>query len=218
MTPFAHFKAARNRARAVSFGRDEVLAPRWFNSRLSQSLSKALSPKGASNSMPSIKGAPPTLSWHYPGSSRNRTSCRVHRPALRSWRSSCRAIGQEPDFDSPFASAPCWWPRTIGPSTIAYSKSGSPDKALKSSSNAPICAHRRKCLKVELQFPNVSGRQRHGTARHANTRGPQHRLQKHPIACCRPARVTRLARKKRRHSLPLRVIQNQSQQCRLSIR
>lgn len=46
----------------------------------------------------------------------------------------------------PLAPVPCWWTRTIVPSMIAYSKSGSPDKLLKTRSNTPFNAHRRKRL------------------------------------------------------------------------
>src|SRR6476469_788650 len=62
----------------------------------------------------------------------------------------------------PFAPVPCWWTRTIVPSMMAYSKSGSPDKLLKILSNTPFIAHLRKRLKTEFQCPNASCRSRHG--------------------------------------------------------
>ena len=101
--------------------------------------------------------------------------------------------------------------RMMVPSVIAYSKSWSPDNSLKSSSNTPFYAHRRKRLKAEFQLPNVSGRSRQG----APARAIQHRLQKPPVVRRRAARITRLARQERRHPLPLRVAQNQPNQCRL---
>jgi hypothetical protein len=62
----------------------------------------------------------------------------------------------------PFAPVPCWWTRTIVPSMMAYSKSGSPDKLLKILSNTPFIAHLRKRLKTEFQCPNAACRSRHG--------------------------------------------------------
>ena len=48
----------------------------------------------------------------------------------------------------PLAPAPCWWTRTIVPSIMAYSKSGSPDNALKKISKTPFTAQRRKRRKI----------------------------------------------------------------------
>ena len=62
----------------------------------------------------------------------------------------------------PLAPVPCWWTRTIVPSMIAYSKSGSPDKHSKMFSKTPFNAHRRKRLKTEFQFPNSRWRSRQG--------------------------------------------------------
>src|SRR5579871_264087 len=62
----------------------------------------------------------------------------------------------------PFAPEPCRWTLTIVPSTNAYSKSGSPDKALKTFSNTPLSAQRRKRFQTVNQFPKASGRSRHG--------------------------------------------------------
>jgi len=44
----------------------------------------------------------------------------------------------------PFTPVPCWRTQTIMPSMIAYSKSGSPDKASKRLSNTPFKVQRRK--------------------------------------------------------------------------
>jgi hypothetical protein len=44
----------------------------------------------------------------------------------------------------PFAPVPFWWTRTIVPSIITYSKSGSPDKLVKIWSKTPFKLHRRK--------------------------------------------------------------------------
>ena len=44
----------------------------------------------------------------------------------------------------PLAPVPCWWTRTMVPSMMAYSKSGSGDNSLNRLSNTPFSAHRRK--------------------------------------------------------------------------
>ena len=62
----------------------------------------------------------------------------------------------------PLAPVPCWWTRTIVPSTIAYSKSGSPDKLSKTLSKTPFTAQRRKRLNTEFQFPSSRWRSRQG--------------------------------------------------------
>jgi len=64
------------------------------------------------------------------------------------------------------------------PSMIAYSESWSPVKFLKTLSNTPFKAHRRKRLKVEFQLPNWSGRSRHGAPTRAiqNTASKNSRL------------------------------------------
>ena len=62
----------------------------------------------------------------------------------------------------PFAPVPCWWTRTMVASRIPYSKSGSSDKLLKTRSNTPLSAHRRKRRQTEFQRPNTSGRSRQG--------------------------------------------------------
>ena len=43
----------------------------------------------------------------------------------------------------PFAPVPCWWTRTMAPSTMAYSKSGSPDRRSNTRSNTALAAQRR---------------------------------------------------------------------------
>jgi len=62
----------------------------------------------------------------------------------------------------PFAPVPCWWTRTMVPSMIAYSKSGSSDNFWKIRSNTPLSAQRRKRFHTEPHRPNVAGRSRHG--------------------------------------------------------
>ena len=62
----------------------------------------------------------------------------------------------------PLAPAPCWWTRTIVPSIMAYSKSGSPDNALKRISKTPFTAQRRKRRKIEFHRPNSGCRSRQG--------------------------------------------------------
>jgi len=62
----------------------------------------------------------------------------------------------------PFAPAPCLWTRTMVPSTIAYSKSGSFDNSLKMRPNTPFRAHLRKRFHTEPHLPKPLGRSRHG--------------------------------------------------------
>src|SRR6185312_15957488 len=76
-----------------------------------------------------------------------------------------QAAARSPDrliLSPPLAPVPCWWTRTIVPSMIAYSKSGSPDRLSKIFSKTPFNAHRRKRLKTEFQFPNPPWRSRQG--------------------------------------------------------
>ena len=62
----------------------------------------------------------------------------------------------------PLAPAPCSCTRTIVPSIIAYSKSASPDNALKRLSKTPFTAQRRKRRKIEFHRPNSACRSRQG--------------------------------------------------------
>jgi hypothetical protein len=62
----------------------------------------------------------------------------------------------------PFAPVPCRWTFMIVPSMRAYSKSGSPDNSLKTLSNTPLSAQRRKRFHTENQLPKQFGRSRHG--------------------------------------------------------
>src|SRR3954462_12462436 len=62
----------------------------------------------------------------------------------------------------PLAPVPCWWTRMMVPSISAYSKSGSPDRTLKRRAKTSFSTHRRNRLKIEFQFPNISGRSRQG--------------------------------------------------------
>ena len=94
--------------------------------------------------------------------------CQARRPWRRSWRSGRPAtfgrLGMRANglICPPFAPVPCWWTRTIVPSMIASSKSGSPDKASKSLSNTPFKVRRRTRRKTEFQSPNGSKRSRRG--------------------------------------------------------
>ena len=65
-------------------------------------------------------------------------------------------------LSSPFAPVPCWWTRTIVPSTITYSKSGSPDKALRIFSKIPFLDQRRKRRNALFQLPKPAGKSRQG--------------------------------------------------------
>jgi outer membrane immunogenic protein len=62
----------------------------------------------------------------------------------------------------PFAPVPCRWTLTIVPSMSAYSMSGSPDRALKTFSNTPLSAQRRKRFQTVNHLPKSSGRSRQG--------------------------------------------------------
>src|SRR3974390_1748289 len=86
---------------------------------------------------------------------------RVHaRADLRA-----QAAARTPDrliFAPPFAPAACWCARTMVESMIRYSKSGFSTKALKTRSQTPFLAQRRKRWKMLFQLPNSCGRSRHG--------------------------------------------------------
>jgi hypothetical protein len=73
MTPFVHVKVASNPACPAGLGGMTAQAPRRSSSARSQSLSKALSPSSAANSMSAIKGSAATLSWRWPGKRTKRT-------------------------------------------------------------------------------------------------------------------------------------------------
>jgi len=184
MTLFVHFKAARNWARTVSFRRDEgACAP------LIQLAAQTII----------IEGLIAERSVEFDALDQGLNSCAVMPLSRRQQEpheiaenidqrydlggQAAARSANGPILNPRFASAPSWWPGTIGPSTIAYSKSGLPDNTLKSSSKAPFCVHRPKRLKVQFFCPNGLWKV---AARHANPRGPQRRLQKHPVACCRP--------------------------------
>jgi hypothetical protein len=62
----------------------------------------------------------------------------------------------------PLAPAPCWWTRTIVPSIMAYSKSGSPDNSLNRLSKTPFVAQRRNRRKIEFQSPKSGCKSRQG--------------------------------------------------------
>ncbi len=62
----------------------------------------------------------------------------------------------------PLAPVPCWWTRTMVPSMIAYSKSGSADKLWKRLSNTPFLAQRRKRVATEFHLPKLACRSRQG--------------------------------------------------------
>src|SRR3974390_472330 len=76
-----------------------------------------------------------------------------------------QAATRTPDrliFAAPFAPAACWCARTMVESMIRYSKSGFSTKALKTRSQTPFLAQRRKRWKMLFQLPNSCGRSRHG--------------------------------------------------------
>ena len=76
-----------------------------------------------------------------------------------------QAAARTPDrliFAPPFAPAACWWARTMVESMIRYSKSGLSTNALKTRSQTPFLAQRRKRWKTLFQLPNAGGRSRQG--------------------------------------------------------
>jgi hypothetical protein len=164
--------------------------------------------------MSSIKGSTPTLSCRWLEEERSAQDCRGRLPALRSWWSGRHAIDQWPDFESPLAPAPCWWTRTIVPSMIAYSKSGSP-KVLEDTFEYPLQGPSREALEGRVPVPPLVWKITPGRP---DPRDPEHRGQKQPVIRRRPAWITKLARKKRRYSLPLRVDQNKPNQGHLHFR
>ena len=109
----------------------------------------------------------------------------------------------------PLAPAPCWWTRTIVPSIMAYSKSGSSDNALKRISKTPFAAQRRKRRKIEFHRPNSGCRSRQGGAGAGN---PKNRFDKAAVILPAATRIAGLARKPRRNPLPLPIAQNPSNQ------
>src|SRR3712207_4987409 len=56
-----------------------------------------------------------------------------------------------------------WWAVTMVPSTMAYSKSGSPDRQAKTRSDTPPFTQRRKRWKTLFHLPKAPGRSRQGT-------------------------------------------------------
>ena len=77
-------------------------------------------------------------------------------------RQTAAALADRLIFGPPFAPCPWRWTRTIVPSTMTYSRSGSVDNALKMFSKAPRLTQRRKRLNTEFQLPNETGRSRQG--------------------------------------------------------
>ena len=81
----------------------------------------------------------------------------------------CDDLGRQPaartsdrlTMSPPLAPVPCWWTRTIVPSIMAYSKSGSPDNRSKRVSKTPLIAQRRNRRKLEFQLPKLAGKSRH---------------------------------------------------------
>ena len=76
-----------------------------------------------------------------------------------------QATARTPDrlvLAPPLAPVACWWTRTMVPSTMAYSKSGSPERTVNTRSKTPFCAQRRKRRNTEFQGPKCSGRSRQG--------------------------------------------------------
>jgi len=76
-----------------------------------------------------------------------------------------QATARAPDrliLSPPFAPVPCWWTRTMVPSTITYSKSGSSAKALKRLSHTPFFDQRENRFHTLFQRPKSCGRSRHG--------------------------------------------------------
>jgi hypothetical protein len=86
----------------------------------------------------------------------------------------------------------------------AYSKPGSPDKAL---SNTPLSAQHRKRFHTENQFPKQCGRSRHGAPVRTIHNNPYH---KHAVVISRTAGVALLAGKKRRDALPLLLAEDRA--------
>ena len=76
----------------------------------------------------------------------------------------------------PFAPVPCWCTRTMVPSTMTYSKSGSPDSAANSRSKTPLAAQRRKRRNTEFHDPYRAGRSRQGGVQQGPWPAPQARV------------------------------------------
>ena len=112
-------------------------------------------------------------------------------------------------LSSPFAPAPCWWTRTIVPSIMAYSKSGSPDNALKRILEHTF--HRPAAKAPEDRIPPPKFRMQI-PPRRAGAGNPKNRFEKAAVILAAATRIAGLARKQRRNPLPLLIAQNPSNQ------
>ena len=113
------------------FGGMTAAAPLLSSSAHIQSMSKALSPSKASKSISSIKASYPNavMALSRQKDKARQIAKRIDKgDDLRRQASSRPADGLM--ASSPFAPVPCLWTLTIVPSTMAYSKSGSPVKLL----------------------------------------------------------------------------------------
>ncbi len=107
----------------------------------------------------------------------------------------------------PLAPAPCWWTRTIVPSIMAYSKSGSPDNALKRLLRKHL--HRPAAKAPEDRIPPPKFRMQI-PPRRAGAGNPKNRFEKAAVILAAATRIAGLAWKQRRNPVPLRIAQNSS--------
>ncbi len=162
MAPAIHGEVAFVRLR-FCFGGMTAAAPLLSSSARIQSMSKALSPSKASKSISSIKRlhANAVMALSRQKDKARQIAKRIDKgDDLRRQASSRRADGLM--ASPPFAPVPCLWTLTIVPSTMAYPKSGSPDKLLNILSKTPFPDHRRKRRNTVFQHPKTSGKSRHG--------------------------------------------------------
>ena len=111
-----------------------------------------------------------------PAAARSSLGCRGHRSGRRSSCSRRRARGRWPGLESPFCACAWRWTLTMLPSTIANSRSGSPDRA----SNILLKTSAITQWRNRLNTVSISRKPRAGRAWAAGARDPKHRFEEPP--------------------------------------
>src|ERR1700744_4344701 len=130
MTPFIHFEIARDRVRAVGLGGNNgdgaSLGELGAQSIVVEGLvgEQCAERDIADQWVDSHAVMPLPRQENEARQIAERIDEREYLSRQPSTRSADRLI-----LSPPFAPVPCWWTRTIVPSIMAYSKSGSPDNA-----------------------------------------------------------------------------------------
>jgi len=114
--------------------------------------------------------------------------------------------------DAQAAPVPCWWTRTIVPSIMAYSKSGSPDNSFEQNIKDPL--HGPAAETPEVRVPVAEVRWQISPCG-TRARDPQNRFSKQTVVHPETATVPRFTGNKRFNLLPLLVAQCMSVQMAL---